>query len=270
MKTKNTNKGITLIALVITIIVMLILVAVTITMAVNGGLFEYASNAGAQTNAAVEAEQEFANLGVNMTYTQLIDKYSGGSEGEDIIGMDGEVFSCIYNKTQEYKDNNGDIAVIPEGFSVGKSKGINTVDEGLVIQDKEGNQFVWIPVEYIATGNLDSNKLDSGFVSTFKRNTIDENYTEPYESGYSEGSGKEEAKDFYDMMRSVQKNKGFYVGRYEAGIEQTKEPRTIWADEKYEAAKENGESSVVVKRDCYPYTVVSWGNKNCTRKRSLL
>ena len=41
-KGKNTAKGITLIALVITIIVMLILVAVTISMALNGGLFGYA------------------------------------------------------------------------------------------------------------------------------------------------------------------------------------------------------------------------------------
>lgn len=53
----RSQKGITLIALVITIIVMLILVAVTITMAVNGGLFGYAKSAGEQTNAAKEAEQ---------------------------------------------------------------------------------------------------------------------------------------------------------------------------------------------------------------------
>lgn len=54
------QKGITLIALVITIIVMLILVAVTITMAVNGGLFGYAQNAKTETEKARDAEQ---NLG---------------------------------------------------------------------------------------------------------------------------------------------------------------------------------------------------------------
>ena len=86
MKEKNTNKGITLIALVITIIVMLILVAVTISMAVNGGLFEYASNAGAQTNAAVEAEQKFANLEANMTVDELIDKYTSKGN-EDHFGI---------------------------------------------------------------------------------------------------------------------------------------------------------------------------------------
>ena len=79
-KTQNTNKGITLIALVITIIVMLILVAVTITMAVNGGLFEYASSAGTKTNGAKANEQEFANLEEDMTVNQLIDKYTGWTE----------------------------------------------------------------------------------------------------------------------------------------------------------------------------------------------
>lgn len=55
------QKGITLIALVITIIVMLILVAVTITMAINGGLFEKAGEAASGTNQAKTEEQELAN-----------------------------------------------------------------------------------------------------------------------------------------------------------------------------------------------------------------
>ena len=55
------QKGITLIALVITIIVMLILVAVTITMAINGGLFEKAGEASGKTNNALSAEQDIAN-----------------------------------------------------------------------------------------------------------------------------------------------------------------------------------------------------------------
>ena len=52
------NKGITLIALVITIIVMLILVAVTINLAVNGGLFGYAKNASEQTQLALDEENK--------------------------------------------------------------------------------------------------------------------------------------------------------------------------------------------------------------------
>ena len=71
------NKGITLIALVITIIVMLILVAVTITIAVNGGLFNYASNAVKDTEFAKNAEKDLATLDDNMTTEDLIAKYTG-------------------------------------------------------------------------------------------------------------------------------------------------------------------------------------------------
>ena len=75
------NKGITLIALIITIIVMLILVAVTITIAVNGGLFNYAREAGIKTNEAKDAEQKFAEIGEGLTYEGLIEKYSGITAG---------------------------------------------------------------------------------------------------------------------------------------------------------------------------------------------
>lgn len=63
----RSQKGITLIALVITIIVMLILVAVTITMAINGGLFDYAKQAGELTNGATANEQALANGTVSVS-----------------------------------------------------------------------------------------------------------------------------------------------------------------------------------------------------------
>lgn len=78
----NTNNGITLIALVITIVVMLILVGVTITMAVNGGLFEYAGKAVGDTNNAMQAEQELASGKVtidNKVYNS-IDEYLNSKE----------------------------------------------------------------------------------------------------------------------------------------------------------------------------------------------
>ena len=50
------QKGITLVALIITIIVMLILVAVTISVALNGGLFDRARSANRLTKQAQVAE----------------------------------------------------------------------------------------------------------------------------------------------------------------------------------------------------------------------
>ena len=55
------QKGITLVALIITIIVMLILVGVSITIAMNGGLFDTARSAATNTNTAAKAEQNLAN-----------------------------------------------------------------------------------------------------------------------------------------------------------------------------------------------------------------
>ena len=79
-KEMNTNKGITLIALVITIIVMLILVGVTISMAVNGGLFDYAGKAVGDTNNAIKAEQELSNgkIQVDGKWYASIDDYLEG------------------------------------------------------------------------------------------------------------------------------------------------------------------------------------------------
>ena len=54
------QKGITLVALVITIIVMLILVGVSITVAMQGGLFDTARGAATNTNTAAQAEQNLA------------------------------------------------------------------------------------------------------------------------------------------------------------------------------------------------------------------
>lgn len=81
----TSNKGITLIALIITIIVMLILVAVTINMAVNGGLFEKAGQAVGQTQNAIDYEQELANgkIQINGVWYNSIDEYISGG-GEDI------------------------------------------------------------------------------------------------------------------------------------------------------------------------------------------
>lgn len=135
--------------------------------------------------------------------------------------------------------------------------GTQSIADGLVIQDAEENEFVWIPVTYEATGKKDANGLYPGFLSTFVRSNVnDEYYSEPYEGGYSDGEGTEEIADYYNMMRSVQKNKGFYVGRYEAGAQKEDSEGNIIA--RTEVA--NGTSKVVVKRDQYPYIFVGWGS----------
>ena len=50
------------------------------------------------------------------------------------------------NKTVQYTQD-GKTAYIPAGFKVGTTESVNNIDNGLVIQDKAGNEFVWVPVE---------------------------------------------------------------------------------------------------------------------------
>ena len=71
------QKGITLVALVITIIVMLILVGVSITVALNGGLFTNAKDAANNTAEARNAELNLSNgkVTVNGEVKKVSDYY---------------------------------------------------------------------------------------------------------------------------------------------------------------------------------------------------
>ena len=72
----KTNKGITLIALVITIIVMLILVVVKIRISTNGGLFDYAGKAARETKDAIADEKDIADGKITIggvTYNSIED-----------------------------------------------------------------------------------------------------------------------------------------------------------------------------------------------------
>ena len=80
---------------------------------------------------------------------------------------------------------------IPEGFKVAEDSA-STVQGGVVIEDKDGNQFVWVPVATIA------------------------DYKRTWCKGYDPFSSYSEALP-EDEKTSVKTYKGFYIGRYEAG-----------------------------------------------------
>jgi len=270
MKTKNKRNysnqtGITLIALVVTIVVLLILAGVSINAIFSeNGIIKRAKDAQNKMDQATQNDLDSINE-LNNWIDGKTNGTTGGNTGKD----DDKPFGGEkYNKAEknndgtlkantEYTDSENATVTIPKGFKVldvaktEDTDGEQTVSTGLVIQDANGNEFVWVPVNYTATGTLDDDGLDSGFKNTFKRSTTDSNYTEPYASEYGE-NGAEEKSDYLKMMQSVQKNKGFYIGRYEAG---TIEPRK---------SSTTGISEVVVKRDAYPYIYVKWGEATNT------
>lgn len=115
--------------------------------------------------------------------------------------IDGRI-PCFYNP------------VIPQGFKAIGTQEDKTIDEkakwgeqssylyGLVIEDKNGNQFVWIPVE-----NMDIFQT-TDWQKNAPKETIDSTYVEPLE---------EEEEAYQKMYYKVKKYGGFYIGRYETG-----------------------------------------------------
>ena len=120
MKKFTKQKGITLIALIITIIVMIILVAVTINVALNGGIFERAKTASTKTQKAAEKE-ELISIGIglydvdkgidkdkleaNLPNTYKIDRDKTDPEFRYIVeGKSGTLWE-INLKTGEVKEN---------------------------------------------------------------------------------------------------------------------------------------------------------------------
>ena len=106
-----------------------------------------------------------------------------------------------------YMDKNTEVTYldgtvwIPEGFKIADDSA-STVQGGVVIEDKDGNQFVWVPVATIADYKRTWYTGDGSF------------------SKYSEALPEDE-------KTSVETYKGFYIGRYEAGDKESTVAKTL-------------------------------------------
>ena len=80
-KNLREQKGITLIALIITIVVMLILVGVSVNIALGNGLFNTASDVARRTEEAAKAENLLAEGKIDgMNIVDYANSFGGGSE----------------------------------------------------------------------------------------------------------------------------------------------------------------------------------------------
>ena len=155
------------------------------------------------------------------------------------------------DKVDVIDDGKGKSVPLPKGFYyVG-----GNIDTGIVISDKaedenkgtsyeqagnlKGNQFVWIPVASEADLKRTAFNTSTGKPTT----GLSVDYTEPYANGYPK-----EAEEYNTMKTQVLKYGGFYIGRFEAGVDSTT-PRT----------KVTPAQKVVVKRGVAPYNYVPWG-----------
>ena len=304
-KFKNEKQqGITLIALVVTIVILLILAGISIgALTGDNGIIDQAHTAKEDTEIAsweeqidlaiIDAEkkhrnpsmsdikEELKNKGVIKDDSQVDDETGAITTNEPVYEIAGKLDDYVpfgpgkfANKNEEYTDENSQekykTVTVPEGFQILPSA--SEIDKGLVIEDKKGNQFVWIPVSDIndmaqcskTDGNciLDINELkckthnSTEIVGKLYATTTGESFgtantTYNPNSGLREpavvtdnpsGTGtkydgdtnnlsiikenyttEEFLKDlkiqYKEMATSVAKYKGFYVGRYELGLE---------------------------------------------------
>ena len=128
---KKESKGITLVALVITIILLLILSGISISALTNTGIFQKAKDAKQASENAEKKQEETLD-----SYEKELNKYTSD---ELTIDNTGAVLSK--NNDIELHDKNGNKVVVPAGFKVVKTDDL-TVEKGIVVEDKKGNQYV--------------------------------------------------------------------------------------------------------------------------------
>ena len=229
------EKGITLIALVVTIVVLLILAGVSISLVLNNnGVISKAKDAKNQYAEAQTNEEKQLN-----EVSDWIDTKVGDTTGEN----------SNYDPASEG-------VTIPDGYYyVGgtKAKGIvisdNVADKELdkgkedVRRDLAGNQWVWVPVETpssLYTTVAAGKKLDgsTGVKTTKYTNSqiisgqercqpggnerrepdvlinMDNKYATEAFSSYK-NMAETMVSEYDEMIRSLEKYKGFYIGRYE-------------------------------------------------------
>ena len=205
------NKGITLIALVITIVVLLILAGVTIAMLTGeNGILTQAQNAKSTTKKGEADEQR--------SLAQIEAKLNKNENGTEYKEDDG--------------NGNTTTVKIPKGFVMTNVEGESTIEEGLVITDGDGNEYVWIPCteeEYKNATDQKGNWKQYGYLD---KEWNDETVADTI--------------SYEERLESVKNNGGFYVARYEAGIPE--EATEIYANEDggtYETETKKNNANVV-------------------------
>ena len=176
IKTKG-NKGITLIALVITIIVLLILAGVTIAaLSGDNGILRRATEAKEQTNQKNDEETE--KIG---GYESTIDQYVDGNGGGSGSGGSGGSGTGT-NFTNVNTTDSNPAGAVPANSTVVEAD----ASKGIVIKDKNNNEWVWIEVP--------KTTVFSGLTIDTTNTLTEQNYTDiknkliAYATTYRKGS----------------------------------------------------------------------------------
>jgi type II secretory pathway pseudopilin PulG len=225
------QKGITLVALVVTMVVLLILAGVSINLVLgDNGIVKKAQEA--QTKSAEASQNDLTSM--DELAKELEDAINGNENNDDESKFMKE------NTKVTYSD--GDVW-IPEGFKIADDSA-SIVQGGVVIEDKDGNQFVWVPVATIAdykrtaySTNVATEETDT------ETNSIRINYSNSNSNYFTEALPEDE-------KASVDTYKGFYIGRYEAGDKESTEGKTL-------RSSADATKTVTIKANQAPYNYVT-------------
>ena len=235
------NKGITLVALVVTIVVLLILAGVSINLVLgNNGIIAKAKEA--ETKSAEASQNDLK--GMNGLVSEMEGALAGnGSTGSGSGNGNTGSGNNFVTKNTEVTYPDGKVW-IPEGFKVADDSA-STVQGGVVIEDKDRNQFVWVPVATLAdykrtaySTNVATEETDTA------TNSIKINYSSSKNSEYFTEALPEDEKT------SVERYKGFYIGRYEAGDKENTEAKTL-------RSSNDVTKTVTIKANQAPYNYVT-------------
>lgn len=158
-------------------------------------------------------------------------------------------WSDAYTQTKEYIDQDGRRAFIPKGFRLCLKEGENKVSDGLVVKDANENEFVWIPVKDM-TYEYDRYAFsDSSWTYEQEKGELD-SATNSYKIVTKSNANYVFVEEMpNDEKASIDQYGGYYIGRYESGIEGDTE-RT---------SSDNGNinTAMVVKKDKIVYNYIS-------------
>ena len=162
----------------------------------------------------------------NGTYTFTVTGIVNGKSHTKNVSVTVNQFKTakdyvVANVEVTYPDGN---VWVPEGFRI-STDSAEKVQGGIVIEDKNLNQFVWVPVATIA------------------------DYKRTWYTGYDSFSDYSEALP-EDEKTSVERYKGFYIGRYEAGDKENTEAKTL-------RSSNDVTKTVTIKANQAPYNYVT-------------
>ena len=222
-KSQKSSKGITLIALVITIIVLLILAGVSIaTLTGENGILTRANDA--KTNTKQAEEDELRKL----------------TQAE----------AATYLEEHEYADKSGETVTIPAKCAVSLVEGENTLEDGLVIIDLNGNEWVWVEVPKTiyttATSNTDYTNIEidmQNYAKGYRINGYEDTWCSEVQHGFTTATDYNNHKN--NMLKGVYDNGGFFIARYEVGTLISR------------SSKDDDLTNPIIKQGAYPYNWIT-------------